>query len=340
MLPAGTEHRHRSLCRGAHTHPAPELVELSPEDPAPQFYPDSISWQEDGGQLLVVKQYSVPYGTVVADLTESGMQWGGSDYTLWGVTQSVEGGVTEEKEVTQDFELSVRSADAETARNDVKESVAYDDEYGFSGSLTLQDITIGETLQADSTYMATAHYAGTVTRTEAGTVHYTLLYAPISVPVVVAAAESGITPALLIMGIACALLFIAVLLIITHLLRKEPAHAVEPAKTAPAPKVYVPSGDIVLGGRNEDDDGDRMCGSFSSSVFNHRTDEYGGSAENRARFAVESVRAVRSRLPELPIDYKLAVRQEEPHYGNAGVVESELEILCQCSLVPVSPVFM
>ena len=122
--------------------PAPELVELSPEDTAPPFYPDSISWQEDGGQLLVVKQYSVPYGTAVTDLTESGMQWGGADYTLWGVTQSVEGGVTEEKEITQDFELSVRSADAETARNDVKESVAYDDEYGFSGSLTLQDITL------------------------------------------------------------------------------------------------------------------------------------------------------------------------------------------------------
>ena len=238
--------------------PAPELVELSPEDTAPQFYPDSISWQEDGGQLLVVKQYSVPYGTAVADLTESGMQWGGSDYTLWGVTQSVEGSVTEEKEVTQDFELSVRSADAETSRNDVKESVAYDDEYGFSGSLTLQDITIGETLQADSTYMATAHYAGKVTRTEAGTVHYTLLYAPVSAPVVVAAVESRITPALLIMGIACALLFIAVLLIITHLLRKEPSHAAEPAKPAPAPKVYVPSGDIVLGGRNEDDDEENL----------------------------------------------------------------------------------
>ena len=88
------------------------------------------------------------------------MQWGGSDYTLWGVTQSVEGGVTEEKEVTQDFELSVRSADAETARNDVKESVAYDDEYGFSGSLTLQDITIGETLQADSTYISARQVGG------------------------------------------------------------------------------------------------------------------------------------------------------------------------------------
>lgn len=52
------------------TASAPELVELSPEDTAPPFYPDSISWQEDGGQLLVVKQYSVPYGTTVADLTE------------------------------------------------------------------------------------------------------------------------------------------------------------------------------------------------------------------------------------------------------------------------------
>ena len=72
--------------------------------------------------------------------------------------------------------------------------------------------------------------------------------------------------------------------------------------------------------------GDRMCGSFSSTVFNHRTDEYGGSAENRARFAVEAVKAIRSRLPEIPIDYKLAVRQEDPHYGNAGVVESVLGI--------------
>ena len=72
--------------------------------------------------------------------------------------------------------------------------------------------------------------------------------------------------------------------------------------------------------------GDRMCGSFSSTVFNHRTDEYGGSAENRARFAVEAVKAIRSRLPEIPIDYKLAVRQEDPHYGNAGVVEEDLPV--------------
>ena len=72
--------------------------------------------------------------------------------------------------------------------------------------------------------------------------------------------------------------------------------------------------------------GDRMCGSFSSSVFNHRSDSYGGSAENRARFAAEAVAAVRAALPELPIDYKLAVRQENPHYGNAGVLEEELPV--------------
>ena len=72
--------------------------------------------------------------------------------------------------------------------------------------------------------------------------------------------------------------------------------------------------------------GDRMCGSFSSTLFNHRTDEYGGSAENRARFAVEAVRAVRSRLPEMPIDYKLAVRQTHPAYGRAGVAEEELPV--------------
>ena len=69
-----------------------------------------------------------------------------------------------------------------------------------------------------------------------------------------------------------------------------------------------------------------MCGSFSSALFNHRTDEYGGSAENRARFAVEAVQAVRRRLPDIPIDYKLPVRQESPAYGKAGVVESELSV--------------
>ena len=72
--------------------------------------------------------------------------------------------------------------------------------------------------------------------------------------------------------------------------------------------------------------GDRMCGSFCSSVFNSRSDEYGGTPVNRARFACEAVAAVRAALPEMPIDYKLAVRQENPHYGNAGVLEEEIPV--------------
>ena len=72
--------------------------------------------------------------------------------------------------------------------------------------------------------------------------------------------------------------------------------------------------------------GDRMCGSFSSSVFNTRTDYYGGTAEKRTHFAVECVEAVRKAVPDMPIDYKLAVRQENPHYGNAGVLKEELGI--------------
>lgn len=72
--------------------------------------------------------------------------------------------------------------------------------------------------------------------------------------------------------------------------------------------------------------GDRMCGSFSSSIFNHRTDCYGGSVQNRTNFAREAVAAVRQALPDMPIDYKLAVRQENPHYGNAGVLVDEIPV--------------
>ena len=70
--------------------------------------------------------------------------------------------------------------------------------------------------------------------------------------------------------------------------------------------------------------GDRMCGSFSSPLFNSRTDEFGGSLENRARFCVEAVRAVRAAVPDTPIDYKLPVRLEDPKYGSAGFTLGEL----------------
>lgn len=70
--------------------------------------------------------------------------------------------------------------------------------------------------------------------------------------------------------------------------------------------------------------GDRLCGSFSSSIMNHRSDEFGGSVKNRARFVVACVQAIRKKCPSITIDYKLAVRQENPHYGNAGVLFEEI----------------
>ena len=56
--------------------------------------------------------------------------------------------------------------------------------------------------------------------------------------------------------------------------------------------------------------GDRLIGSFSSSLINKRTDEYGGCLENRMRFALEAVRQV---------------RQINPDYGKAGVLEQNLD---------------
>ncbi|HEX2750447.1 MAG TPA: NADH:flavin oxidoreductase/NADH oxidase [Verrucomicrobiales bacterium] len=51
-----------------------------------------------------------------------------------------------------------------------------------------------------------------------------------------------------------------------------------------------------------------LAQNFLSSWSNHRTDEYGGSAENRARFMLETVQAVRAVWPEhLPLAARLGV---------------------------------
>ncbi len=53
--------------------------------------------------------------------------------------------------------------------------------------------------------------------------------------------------------------------------------------------------------------GDRLLGSLSSTILNKRTDCYGGSFENRIRFALEVVRTVKEAAPQLAIDYKLPI---------------------------------
>ena len=53
--------------------------------------------------------------------------------------------------------------------------------------------------------------------------------------------------------------------------------------------------------------GDRLVGSLCSTILNHRNDEYGGSFENRTRFALEFVDAIKEADPDICIDYKLPI---------------------------------
>lgn len=71
--------------------------------------------------------------------------------------------------------------------------------------------------------------------------------------------------------------------------------------------------------------GDRLLGSFSSSIFNNREDEYGGNEKNRVRMSVEIIKKIRERLPNVPIDYKLGIRKENPNIGKGGPVVSEIK---------------
>ncbi len=53
--------------------------------------------------------------------------------------------------------------------------------------------------------------------------------------------------------------------------------------------------------------GDRLVGSLCSKILNKREDSYGGSFENRTRFALEVVNAIKEAAPDLVIDYKLPI---------------------------------
>ena len=53
--------------------------------------------------------------------------------------------------------------------------------------------------------------------------------------------------------------------------------------------------------------GDRLLGSLCSRLMNFRNDEYGGSFENRVRYALEVVAAIREAAPDLMIEYKLPI---------------------------------
>lgn len=56
--------------------------------------------------------------------------------------------------------------------------------------------------------------------------------------------------------------------------------------------------------------GDRLVGSLCSEILNHRQDQYGGSFENRTRYALELVAALREAAPGLILEYKLPIITE------------------------------
>lgn len=64
---------------------------------------------------------------------------------------------------------------------------------------------------------------------------------------------------------------------------------------------------------------------FLSEIWNHRTDEYGGSFENRCRFSREIIEAVRSVVgPKFPITYRFAV---EHKFKGGRTMKEGLQIL-------------
>ena len=67
--------------------------------------------------------------------------------------------------------------------------------------------------------------------------------------------------------------------------------------------------------------GDRLVGCLCSTRMNHRTDKFGGSLENRARFARMVVRALRKAVPDMVIDYKLSI--VTPERGKGGIDEAD-----------------
>ena len=64
--------------------------------------------------------------------------------------------------------------------------------------------------------------------------------------------------------------------------------------------------------------GDRLLGSLCSKTMNFRTDVYGGSFENRVRYALEVVAAIKEAAPNLMIEYKLPIITKNPDGSDRG----------------------
>ena len=78
--------------------------------------------------------------------------------------------------------------------------------------------------------------------------------------------------------------------------------------------------------------GDRLLGSLCSQLMNFRTDEYGGTLENRLRYALEVVKAIAEAAPGIMIEYKLPIITKNPDgsdRGKGGVYPEEAVVLAK-----------
>lgn len=64
--------------------------------------------------------------------------------------------------------------------------------------------------------------------------------------------------------------------------------------------------------------GDRLLGSLCSRLMNFRNDEYGGCFENRVRYALEVVAAIKEAAPNMMIEYKLPIITKNPDGSDRG----------------------
>lgn len=69
---------------------------------------------------------------------------------------------------------------------------------------------------------------------------------------------------------------------------------------------------------------------FISPVWNRRTDEYGGSTENRCRFAVEIIHAVKAAAPGLPVSFRLSVDHRFPG-GRVAEESSRIAVILEAA---------
>ena len=74
--------------------------------------------------------------------------------------------------------------------------------------------------------------------------------------------------------------------------------------------------------------GDRLVGALCSTKMNQRTDRYGGSFENRTRFALMLVRALKKAVPSMVLEYKLSV--VTPERGKGGIDEVDAPQFAKC----------